>query len=555
MWTLRCRGRLCRAVAKNPGFDAVAYGALRVPASAAKGLPRGALLRDPGPRYMSVASDASSAAPPGVGDASSSAGPAISVGADFLKDVEQRRQRLRVVEDSSSFEPRQGTDTAEETVTDPQKKNYNQLMRLFKRLPGHVSLGFAYLMHKKGQLEPKGGPLLSDEEFESLYTKVKFDYQQARRRDVTFRRRRKRNYQLQNTGYSEVDETHDAEEEEFLGPWRTESMKEDYWKAEYYHQLHSWTREFLPEREPLAMRTDRVADIVGATLRKHIADTNRPVLTHELADFENPFMMKHSAKARILHERCVRNQLDERCLPRLLEKQPDLIKLRARAALPPEVLEPLAAFRGDVSWNFDPQVRLSQKLGAVDTTLAAVLDSKGDVAMVADALPENAPTDPGQVPGVHHPWRNHVGFESAVPRGRAGGMRMGQPEPALKAQILKLRYPTLQRVAHTLPADPKWRAHTVRTIQVLERSKHWDFESKLRAVNSMKEIYEQIKGSAEYTAALDEKLPVNRTPSHIKRKYAPDAQYVKTYPRRFIWQKTNTRYRASLTATAPLKKR
>ena len=38
------------------------------------------------------------------------------------------------------------------------------------------------------------------------------------------------------------------------------------------------------------------------------------------------------------------------------------MKLRRQAALPPETLEPLAAFRGDVRWHFDARERLEQKL-------------------------------------------------------------------------------------------------------------------------------------------------------------------------------------------------
>jgi len=140
-----------------------------------------------------------------------------------------------------------------------------------------------------------------------------------------------------------------------------------------------------------------------------------------------------------------------------------------------------------------------------------------------------------------------------VPTGVTGGTKFGQPMPALEEQVLGMRYPTLQRVAHTLPQDPKWRAHVVRTIRVLERSKDWDFKSKLSAINKMKEIYDQMRSSDEYTAALDEKLPLNRVPSHLKKKYARDKQYVKTYRKRFLLQKSFTRYRPSLTATAPMK--
>ena len=40
----------------------------------------------------------------------------------------------------------------------------------------------------------------------------------------------------------------------------------------------------------------------------------------------------------------------------------DLVKLRREAPLPPEVMEPLAAFRGDVRWHFEATERLEQKL-------------------------------------------------------------------------------------------------------------------------------------------------------------------------------------------------
>jgi len=75
----------------------------------------------------------------------------------------------------------------------------------------------------------------------------------------------------------------------------------------------------------------------------------------------------------------------------------------------------------------------------------------------------------------------------------------------------------------------------------------------LNAVNKLKEVYDQLKPSAEYNRDLDEKLPLNRVPSHLKRKFARDKQYVKTYPKRFKLKKSFTRYRASLTATAPMK--
>jgi len=428
-----------------------------------------------------------------------------------------------------------------------------QLQKLWKELPGHVSVSSAYLLHCKGTLSPKVvPPLESALRFEELYKEEQYNYRNGRRIEVQRRRRKRRNYQLLNSGYEEPEPRYEAEEQEFTAAWRDKSLAEDVWKAEYYQHLYRKAHADIPEHEPLATRTDRLSDVTAGAYRKHLLDQNRPVLTHELADFENPYMMKRSALERVLQERCTRNQLDERVMPRLLERQPDLVRLRAEAPLPPEVLEPLAAFRGDTRWSFDARERLAQKLEGASAALEQ-LSAEGSAAAVVGALPENAGVDPDQVAGVFHPWKNHVGFESEVPQGKVGGTKFGQPTPALQAQVLRTRYPTLQRVAHTLPADPKWRAHVVRTIRVLERSKDWDFQSKLNAVNKLKEIYDQLKPSVEYNRDLDENLPLNRVPSHLKRKYAKDKEYVKTFPKRFLLQKSFTRYRASLTATAPMK--
>lgn len=482
----------------------------------------------------------------------------VAYGSRFDRLVEQVRGSQQTIRDSTAAE---ATKAPGDETPDPEGETKKQLRRLFQELPGQTSASSAFLLHKKEMLEPKVKPPLDWHQFEEIYKEERFDFFKKRRRDVTRRRRMRRNHMLLNTGYKEEDEVYEAEEEEFDDDWRQKSIVEDVWKAEYYQQLHYKLRKDVPERGLLASRTDRVADVLVGALRGHWGDKNRPVLTHELADFENPYMMKRSALDRLLHERCVRNQLDERMLPRLLDRNPDLVKLRSQAALPPEVLEPLAAFRGDVRWSFDARERLGQKLTAAEDALHALTsrsDGKSPVpaSAVADVLPENRAAHPpaDQVPGLHHPWRNHVGFESMVPRGVAGGTKFCQPEPALQTEIQKLRYPTLQRVAHTLPEDPKWRAHVVRSIRVLERSKHWDFQSKLTGINKLKEVYDQLKPSDVYTAALDEKLPLNRVPSHLKKKYAPEAEYVRTFPKHFLKKKSFFRYRPSLTATRPLGK-
>jgi len=441
------------------------------------------------------------------------------------------------------------------TGGDPEAQTRLQLQRLFRELPRHSGPVFAYLLHSQGKLQPKVDKPLKEEEFVKIFRHEKYSFQNKRRAEVLSRRRRRRNYFQLNEGYKEELESHEAVEEAFQDHFREESIIEDWRKAEYYKHIHREAWKDVPEHEPLAQRGDRLRDIAAAAFRRNLIEQNRPVLTHELADFENPYLMKHSAMERLLQERCVRNKLDERCLPRLLERQPDLVKLRAEAALPPEVLEPLAAFRGDTQWHFDARERLLQKLTASTAALQAVVETGGKrLEAVASVLPENNEVPASKFVSVQHPWKHHIGFESVVPRGVAGGLRFGQPMADLEAEVLRLRYPTLQRVAHTLPQDPKWRAHVVRAIRVLERSKHWDYESKLAAVNKLKEVYDNLKPSAEYNQGLDEKLPINRMPKHLRRKYAPDTRYVKTFPKNFLKKKSSNNYCPSLTAVDSQKK-
>lgn len=431
-----------------------------------------------------------------------------------------------------------------------------QLKKLFKVFPGKASQSIAYILHAKGALEPKVQPPLPEKQFADLYRRERNQFRNVRRYDLLKKSRKRFDFNRLNIGYSEPEETFEAEEMEFESEWRLKSIVEDVWKAEYNQHLYRTMEERTPVEGPTPMRSDEMSVVTAEAFRDHVLDQNRPVLTHEFADYTNPYMMKRSALERLVHERCVRNPLDEKVMPRMLDQIPDLVKLRARAPLPPEVFEPIAAFRGDVRWSFDPRERLKQKLEDANKAIDDVLETQ-KLSDVVPNLRENvepaAEELDGRFAGIHHPWRNHVGFESMVPTGVAGGTKFGQPTAVLQQQLQKTRYPTLQRVAHTLPKDPKYRAHVVRSIRVLERSKDWDFQSKLNAVNKMKEIYDMLKPSEEYDATLDEKFPLNRVPSHLKRKYAKDKEYVKTYPKKYKQKKAFTIYRRSLFAREPLK--
>lgn len=432
-------------------------------------------------------------------------------------------------------------------ASDAEMEAMEQISHLLRSVRGNVSATTAYALYRRKALKPAASEILEYDVFYQCFQEERERYRADRRFDLRRKSQVRFNFRTLNSGYTEEVPVHEAEEPLFKEGARTQSIVEDLQKAAHYQRVCRLAENsVLGESGRHENRNDGISDTLAAAFRDHLVEQHRPVLTHELADYENPYMMKRSALERLLQERCVRNKVDERNLRMVLDRRPDLIKLRPEATIPPEVLEPLAAFRGDTRWHFTPRERLVQKLEGVTSAVASLVASKGDAKKMIRNLPENIPTDASAVIGTRHPWQNHIGFESAVPRGTAGGTKFGQPTPPLAEQLLKMRYPTLQRVAHTLPDDPKWRAHVTQTIRVLERSKNWDFKSKLRAVNSMKEIYDNLRPSEEYTQGLDEKLVLNRVPSHLKKKYAKNEQYVRTFPKNFKKDKMFTYYRHSL---------
>ena len=105
-----------------------------------------------------------------------------------------------------------------------------------------------------------------------------------------------------------------------------------------------------------------------AATRKAVLDKIRPVLASELSDFETPYMMKRVTREKMLHS-IARNEMEKKLVDRVLNRQPDLIKARVQAPMPPEVLEPLFAFLGHQNWNFNPQERLAQQIDSAGTAL------------------------------------------------------------------------------------------------------------------------------------------------------------------------------------------
>lgn len=471
----------------------------------------------------------------------SSGGSPATYGAEFVRYTRDY-QKLRQIDRLEEEEVERKNLNVER---DPSMEARLKIRENLRKMPGHLSWATAYSIHLRDAAKLGEEPL-DRLPFIDIYQEERRDYRYNKKREQQKRGKTMRlTLRMQNPGYTEPEEVYEITEREFTPEFEEASMAEDRWKAEAYDSVESFWHEVFPEREPLAYRSSQMEDVLPSALRQHYTDQNRPVLTHELADYANPYMMKRSAMERLLHKKCVRNPLEERMVHQVLDRRPDLVKLRARARAPPEVLEPLMAFRGDARWNHDPQELLLQKLLGAESALDAI-EADGQISDVVEALPENIQNTEPQ-PGINHPWRNHDGFKTAAPHGVTGGISMGRPTKPVDEFLQQVRYPTLQRVAHTLPQDKKWRAHVVQTIRVLERAKGWDFESKLRAVNTMKEIYDNIRSSKEYTAALDEKLPYNRVPTKLQRRYAPGVKYVRRYAKDWKLHKQHTHYVRSLT--------
>eukprot|EP00916_Digyalum_oweni_P014722 GHVL01024114.1.p1 GENE.GHVL01024114.1~~GHVL01024114.1.p1 ORF type:complete len:451 (+),score=54.80 GHVL01024114.1:29-1381(+) len=300
-----------------------------------------------------------------------------------------------------------------------------------------------------------------------------------------------------------------------VGPFqkviRRKSLVEDRHKAEVYQQVC----EKLDEqwKSNASCRGDRMFDVMADAIREDLRDTSRPTLVNELADYDNPYMMKKSALERLMHDQCVRNALDESQVETVLNNRPDLIKLRLKAKPPPEVLEPLHAFRGDTEYHFDAKKRLEKKCDGVNFLLDTLelVSSENESNLVAETMKiQKKKKDSDKFPEKSHPFKNHIGFESAVPWGYTGGLKMGKPRGIVQRELARMRYPTLQRVAHHLPSDWKYRSNVMHSINVLERSRGWDFESKVKAINTMKEVYDNMPTSRSVDETLDKALPIFR---------------------------------------------
>lgn len=108
-------------------------------------------------------------------------------------------------------------------------------------------------------------------------------------------------------------------------------------------------------------------------------------------------------------------------------------------------------------------------------------------------------------PPNKYPFDNYYGFKSCIPNDVTGSIKMGKPDVGDH-----VRYHNLQSVAHSLPSDPKYRAVVMHAIRVLERNKGWDHASKVKAINRLVQVYNNLAPSRYYARVLDKAIPLVR---------------------------------------------
>ena len=328
------------------------------------------------------------------------------------------------------------------------------------------------------------------------------DFKQVYRQSVALVRRdeekskapKRRKATAENEGYSEPQIEPEISHWKFQPNFHLQTLVDDNRKSDYYTGLAAFVdRHVLPRGQPIDC--DKFVSVFKRALGQHLLNQNRPVLTNELADFNNPYMMRRSAMERLLRQKCARNKLDEVLIENYLNADKTLLQLQSRASIPPEVIEPLQAFRGVREWSFDPEDRMAQKISHIAQLVTQIT----------------------QQPSL--PTHTITAHSSSRPTGRRGGW--GHMKPSNPPT--NLRYPTLASVAHSLPRDPAYRAQAMHAINTLERSRGWAQSDKIKAVNTLIEVLNSLGPSAMWKGKLDKALGnrescVRRKPGNLLRR-------------------------------------
>ncbi|CAD7938140.1 unnamed protein product [Amoebophrya sp. A25] len=325
----------------------------------------------------------------------------------------------------------------------------------------------------------------------------------------------------------------------------------------YQYDFRQAEQSFGSDNFPLGHGSGSMDRVANAALRDAFLEEKRPTLANELSDFKVPYMMQRTSHKRLL-EHVARNPIERRAINPVLDSMEGLVKGRLDGDLPPEAVEPLLAFQGIQTGSFCARTRLSQQVASARRAMEAQQrdrscgrlhdfgagasssagkplasegeerESEGGDKSEKESVEDNETWSP-LVEDVEDKSKSFTPFtpDPAIPE-LLGSLKMGKPAAAILEEIRSKRYPTLQCVANRLPKDGTYRSHVWAVINILERQEGWDYREKIRAVQTLKEVYANLDPSTEWRRKLDKKMPLN-TPSkreRRKRKHGHRSQYV-----------------------------
>ncbi|VWU49412.1 conserved protein, unknown function, partial [Hepatocystis sp. ex Piliocolobus tephrosceles] len=309
-------------------------------------------------------------------------------------------------------------------------------------------------------------------------------------------------------------------------------------------------------------------------IKKNLIEKIKPTLINEFAVYKNPYMLLKNALYNYILNQYVKNKYEESLIEEYINKNVLLRILKLNSAeVPVYVYEPLVSFHGDTSYNFD----LQQKFKDVINTCLQVLnllkiyslknggeikqeeenwstnnekviyhDKKGDnneknsqgvksydrdkggnnnnsdniINEVLKILPENK-----KYHFENYPFENLKSFKTNIRKKYIGGIKNEKPLNIDEEELGYMRYPNLQCVAHSLPKDEKYRDNVIHTIKVLERSKYWDHSSKIKAINTLIDVWNEMNNSEFYEKMLDKALPTKYDRNMLRKTRTRKASY------------------------------
>ncbi|KJP85980.1 hypothetical protein AK88_04389 [Plasmodium fragile] len=313
------------------------------------------------------------------------------------------------------------------------------------------------------------------------------------------------------------------------------TLIEDLYKAYIYSR--AFTTLYNQYRTRHTISNDFLHVMIRA-IRSSILERVNPTLVNEFAHFTNPYMlMKHALENFILHGH-VKNPYEESLISEHLKRKTYMNVLKLDSAeVPVEVYEPLASFRGDIHYNHDVREKFATiirtQLDILDVVTGGEAGGRGTDTMSSaegdKATPHTAST-PAQLNAVlrilpenaraqfqNYPFDNLKALKTQMRKKYMGGIKNSKPINVEDEELSHMRYPNLQSVAHSLPTDSKYRANVIHAIKVLERSKHWDHASKIKAINTLVDVWNNMHSSEHYENLLDKCLPVIYTKDMVRK--------------------------------------